>query len=175
MPNLLSLKAVVWSKKKQAFCSPSRQEFQWKIGIVWSECHTGQFCPPQTIHPDCACGIYTSPNPEAIAEYAGDPNSIYALMNLYGTADIWTGPLDLPGTYVVRSAGSRVVGLVNTNMLGFVLSPRRQVNITLACDIFQYSLFSWDEAREMIRATWREKADMDPFERSLFNGNQIPD
>lgn len=164
--NLLSLKAIFWDEPRKGFFSPSRNAFQWFPGIVQRECNRG--CEIDIINPDCTCGIYSSPNTKTLVEYAKRPNAVFALLNNYGWVDIWTGPHEFPGTYVLRSWGVKVVGIVGTMTDGSALQlePRRYQSALIGLDYFQVKIYPWEVAKEMMKFVWMRDVHINPFEYS---------
>jgi hypothetical protein len=161
---MLSLKTIAWDNDKKCFVSPSHTEYSWKPGINWAICE--KCAPKGEIQLDCTCGVYHSPNPEALTEYESYPTSIIALVKMYGVYDIWSGPLpDLPWTYPTRSDGIRVVGVLGSGSLkaaGF-LEGTRGVTEVLALDKFQTTLLPWSLVRAMIQIRWLQHFQIDPY------------
>lgn len=169
--NILSVKCLAWSQERQVFHSPQKAEFEWKPGIISRACSK---CPTDQINLDCTCGIYASPNPEALYEYAVWPNTLFVLMNTYGWVDIWSGPKDLYWTNVTRSWGTQIVGLISMNPVKVShgnfemkpLNPAKQQSMLWAADYYQVNIFPWAVARSMIHTTW-ERAQYDQIGQGL--------
>ena len=167
--NLLSMKAVAWREDLGGgFFSPQRKSFVWSEGIVARACTS---CPDDKVNPNCTCGLYSSPNPEALPEYAKYPSCCFVLLENYGWADIWTGPRDLPNTYVLRSWGAQIVGVVGTLQDGpLSLEPHRFQTALLGVEKYNVKLFNWNVAKKMIEYTWMYSPDVgfSPFDTQQF-------
>lgn len=157
----LTLKTIAWDETRKGFYSPSQQGFLWQPGMVvvsqCPKCHKAS----GLLDLECTCGIYSSPNKKCLTEYAHYPNSIFMLMNNYGTCDIWTGPHDLPHTYVVRSWGAQIVGVIATARNDF--GPRFLTS-ALATEFFKADIYSLRDATEMIRQNWEDVAQLNIFQ-----------
>jgi hypothetical protein len=163
--NLLTLKALAFDAKTGTFYSPSHTGFEWRKGIIAKECSK---CTIDHCDPKCTCGIYSSPNPEVLLEYAHYSTSIIALMDTYGWDDIWTGPHDLPFTYVMRSWGTQIKGVVGTDFrTNTELSKTRQLSAMKACESFEVKAFPWFRVCRMIMANWATKGHLvkNPYDR----------
>jgi hypothetical protein len=161
---MYSLKTIAWDNKRHVFVSPAHTEYCWKPGVNWAIC--SKCAQLGEIQLDCTCGVYHSPNPEALSEYEVYPTSIIAMVKMYGVYDIWSGPTpDLPWTYPTRSDGIRVVGILGSGSLksaGF-LEGTRGITEGLAVSKFQVNLYPWKLARGMIRERWLKYFEIDPY------------
>jgi len=153
MTLLLSLKAVAFDVDRNGFYSPSQCDFVWPRGVVERQCDT---CNPREFDPGCHCGIYSSPNPEILTEYAKFSNTVYVLLNLYGWIDLWTGPADISDTFVIRSWGAKIIGVLATTAdpKPRKLPAQRQLSAILGVDYYGVDLMSWLQVKEMITITW---------------------
>lgn len=162
--NILSMKALSWRQDKLGFFSPQRGAFQWPKGVVASECRRG-ICGMHKYNSDCTCGLYSSPNPKALDEYAKYPSTVFVLLNLYGWLDCWTGPKDLPHTYVARSWGAQIVGIVGTMTDGspLKLEPHRYQSALLGFEHYGVKMYPWEVAKDMIQMTWVDQLGFSPY------------
>lgn len=164
--NLLSLKAVVRDPKSGKLFSPSKTSFAWGKGIIASQC-SGK-CPPFTIGDDCRCGIYSSPNLQALDEYHTFENSLVVLLHTYGEAEIWTAPSDIWDAYVVRSWGASIVGVLMSGEDHFTAKSRYMLEcLMLISQEFEVEIFIWKVIKEIITLNWKEKLGFDPYKADL--------
>ena len=167
--NLLSLKTVVWDDLAGSFRSPTRTEFIWPKGVIASDCHK---CNDE-YDPNCHCGIYSSPNPTTLKEYATYTSSVFVLLNLYGWVDIWTAPRDIPHAYVLRSWGAQIIGIVGDNANGKVmsLSATRQLTAINGATYYGVEIYPWQIAEAMISVTWKRHTNVvkDPYIKKEWN------
>jgi hypothetical protein len=182
---LLSLKILVLDDSKKAFSSPvvahGRKEYLWTADRrMIAECDK---CNPGfsgDIGKDCTCGLYSSPNFEAIAEYDHSKNAILCLLNLYGTVDIWYGPEgrragnhvngDLTHTFVLRSWGARIIGLVDRGLTEVEDSWwfNHSVASTVAAEILNVQIYSKDMVTSMIDKTWMDTVGYKPERKPIW-------
>jgi hypothetical protein len=169
--NLLSLKVLVLDINKRAFRSPvmshGRPEYLWSADRkMIAECDK---CNPGfsgTIGAECTCGLYSSPHLRAVEEYDGEEYAVLCLLNLYGTTDLWEGPLDhrldLTDTIICRSWGARIIGIVDRTTLprGYI-TDRRPIALPhlilasqIAADILNVDIFPWPIVKIMLNKTW---------------------
>jgi hypothetical protein len=172
------MKILVLDLDKKAFSSPvvryGRQEFLWSADRrMIAECEK---CNPGftgTIGKDCTCGLYSSPNFEALKEYDDHPQAVYCLLNLYGTVDIWYGPEgntkpgrwhDLRHTFVLRSWGAKIIGIVqrNTDAVTDSWFFNHDVAIAVAAEILNVPVYSKHIASMMIDKTWLDTTGYKP-------------
>ena len=162
--NAISLKTICYDTDLKAWVSPSHKEYHWHPGINLPTCsivHT-------KIPTDCRCGIYSSPNPLTLDEYASYKNSILVLLNNYSWIDIWTAPLDLNGMLVCRSGGARVIGIAwidpdKEDNPGFE-DPQRWAVALQGAEYFDVNAYPWKITKQLIQTTWIEWANVDPFD-----------
>jgi len=164
MTNILSLKTIAYNRDLKAWVSPSHKEYHWVPGINLPVCSVVH----DEIPTDCWCGIYSSPNPKTLDEYASYSNSIPVLLNNYSWVDIWTAPLDLNGMLVCRSGGARIIGVAwidpnNEENLGFK-DAQRWAAALQACEFFDVKAYPWKITKQLIQTTWIEWANVDPFD-----------
>ena len=160
---MFSLKTIAWNSDRKVFVSPSHTEYSWKPGINWAICE--KCAPNGKIGLDCTCGVYHSPNPEALEEYEFHKTSIIALVKMYVVYDIWDGPCNLSWTYPTRSDGIRVIGILGSGSLvskGF-LKGTRGITEGLALEKFHVSLYPWSTVRQWIQIKWLEYFQIDPY------------
>jgi len=158
---LLTLKTIALDAANGTVHSPDRPDFQWGNGTMVATCST---CKNIDVYnPNCTHGIYTSPNPEALDEYARYKNSIFVLGVIYGWFEPWPGPADLPNTFIFRSWGVRVVGLVNTALDGSRLSPQRWFSAVKASEIFNVQGRPWNLTQAMITESWKQNFGVNPY------------
>lgn len=124
-----------------------------------------------TIGLDCHCGIYGSPNPKALREYESHPTSFVALLNAYGRVDVWTAPDDIWDCYVLRAWAARVIAIVaikDGETIYDILNGTddRSMAAIAAVTHFDVPLYPWLKVQEMIRLTWEEHLQIDPFRAS---------
>jgi hypothetical protein len=162
MPNLLVLKAVAWNEDLKGFYSPSHSDFVWPKGIVARQCDR---CEIDHFDPICTCGIYASPNPETLIEYATKMNTVFVLLNTYGWVDVWTGPRDIPHTFIVRAWGAQIIGIVGETATGhpLKLSPQREQAAYIGAERYGVDIYPWLLVQSMIAVTWREHVKFNPF------------
>jgi len=164
--NILFMKTLAMDPVYQTYHSPQKKDFTWQEGIMVAQCEK---CAPEgTIGLDCKCGIYGSPNPMALREYETHPTSFVALLNAYGRVDVWTAPDDLPGCYVLRSWAARVIAIVsvrNGETTYDIMSGTddRSMAAVAALEHFKVPLYPWHMAKEMMKATWEEHLQINPF------------
>ena len=165
--NPLFLKTLVWNEQTKGFCSPTHHDFVWPKGIVARYCAK---CETDNFNPECTCGIYGSPHPNTLVEYAKYKNSVFVLMNSYGWMDVWTGPSDLPNTYITRSWGAQIIGIVGTMIKDhpFALSPQRLQVALLGVDYYQVEVLSWSVAKDMIAITWEQHMSLCKYPYSIL-------
>lgn len=153
MPHLLSLKAIAFDTERRGFYSPSHRDFLWTKDVVVASCN--RCANPDQFNPDCTHGIYSSPNVEALAEYATYKNSVLALMQCFGWIDIWTGPHDIPDAYILRSWGVQILGVIGESAPGIPLSGQRQLSAINANRLFDVPTYTFTLAKGMIALTWK--------------------
>jgi hypothetical protein len=164
--NILFLKTLAMDPKTLTYHSPQRKDFTWQEGIMVAQCEK---CAPEgTIGLDCHCGIYGSPNPEALKEYAVHPTSFVALLNAYGRVDVWTAPDDIWQCYVIRAWAARVVAIVaikDEDTIYDILNGTddRSMAAIAAITHFDVPLYPWLKTREMIEFTWEEHLQINPY------------
>jgi hypothetical protein len=187
MTNLLSLKVLNLNVSKRAFRSPvtggGRPEYLWsadrKMIAECDKCNPGFL---GTIGDECTCGLYSSPDLPAIAEYDDNVYAVLCLLNLYGTADLWWGPneitlggWDLSNTVICRSWGARIIGIVDRLDLPFWYptqrghseKPKLVLASQIASDILNVDIFPWSIVEIMIKKTWEEKTNIKDVRLSI--------
>ena len=169
---LLSLKILVLDDDKKAFRSPvvsrNRMEYLWSADRkMVAECDKCQPMFSGEIGDNCTCGLYSSPNFEAIAEYDNGKYAVICLLNLYGKVDIWYGPEgkmtwayqtygDLRHTFICRSWGARIVAVVDRSDDTGMQSHDRNIAMTTAAEILNVPVFGKGLATAMIDKTWMD-------------------
>jgi hypothetical protein len=179
--NPLTLKTLAYNTDISAWCSPSKKDFLWKPGINKSECDLDirlsmAYIPNILDHQTHHCGIYSSPNPKTLREYATYETSIVVLLNNYGFLDIWTAPIDLNGYYICRSWAARIVAVawfhpIDENKPGYEQDGAKWAAACHAMDTFGINALPWKEIKEMIKVTWNITG-LDPFDKEyvkVFN------
>ena len=165
--NLLTLKTIAYNSTDDVLYSPSHRDFAWSKGVIARACPR---CEIDSCDPNCTCGIYTSPNPETLKEYAKYAGSIHVLMNTFGWVDMWTAPRDiLDGRAVVmRSWGTEIIGIVAVDREKEQL---RALTMLRAAEIFEVAVFPWVMVKKMIQVSWRNMPGLiihDPYDKELF-------
>jgi hypothetical protein len=84
-------------------------------------------------------------------------------MKNYGTVDVWTGPKDLPNTYVCRSWATRIIGVLKEDND----NEQRYMSSVLAAEKFEVAIYQKWMATKMIQASWEVLADINPFEKGI--------
>lgn len=166
--NLLFLKTIAMDPVTQTYHSPQKKDYIWSDDIMVAQCE--KCAPVGTIGNDCHCGIYGSPNPEALVEYARHPTSFNVLLQAYGKVDIWTAPQDVGDglAYVLRSWAARVVAIVEDTKYQFWDSDNRATAAITASLLLNVSIYPLKLAKEMIATTWREHAGFDPYDNKGY-------
>ena len=162
--NPFVLKTIVWDEEDQRFCSPDRKSFVWGTDIVKSICTQDPKCPDDDIRDECTCGLYGSPNWQAINEYFRYPNSVMALMKCYNVLNIWTAPWDIPNCYVTRTWGMRVAHIVKPDVMkdrGNM--AQRYTSAVWAADYYNARVLDLAVINQIIKISWNEVCKIDPF------------
>lgn len=161
----LTLKTLAWDQKQRMFCSPTRTDFCWPPkAVVTSYCSRG--CEDGEMGEACKCGLYGSPNPEALEEYETHNTSIIAIMHCLGDFEIWPGPDDpsegqpLPDVFITRVWAAKIVGLVNDDPFGQTISVLKQRAILVGAQIYEIPVYPWEEAKDLIRHCWLNDPDI---------------
>ena len=162
--NPFVLKAIAWDEDQQKFCSPDRKKFTWDTDIVRSICTSDPQCPEDDIRDDCTCGLYGSPNWQAVDEYFRYPNSVMVLMKCYNVLNIWTGPHDLSDCYVTRTWGMRVAHVVKPDIIrdGGKMAQRLMAAVW-AADYYNCSVLDIAVIEQIIKISWNEVCGINPF------------
>ena len=171
--NILFMKTLAMSPDTMTYHSPQRKDFTWNDGIMVAQCEK---CAPEgTIELDCHCGIYGSPNSEALTEYAVHPTSFNVLLQAYGRVDIWTAPRDVGNgnAYVLRSWAARVIGLVEETHYQFFSSDVRAQAAVAASMHFDVAIYPLEMVKSMIKTTWEEHMQIDPYRVTGYPWFQI--
>lgn len=155
---LLSLKTIAWNETHHGFFSPSHRGFMWEKDVIVAGCEHVEV--HGQIGMDCTCGIHSSPNARVLKDYQHFPNSVIVLLSLYGMVDTWTGPKDLPNTYVVRSWGAQVVGVAKEEFT----NKQRFMSSVLAAQCFEVAIEPLEMLEAMIQSTWKSVVDIDPYQ-----------
>jgi len=151
--NRLSLKAVVYNPITNAFHSPTRQSFTWSKDVTARACPK---CNTDQVNPDCTCGIYSSPNPAVLTEYARSRNSVYVVLNTFGWDDICLAPEDVGPGLVLRSWGAQIVMAVSTELNGQPLEPQRQLCMIKLLENFDITPYPWGMVKTIIKVNWNQ-------------------
>jgi len=160
--NLLTFKSIAWDERRKGFYSPSHPEYLWDNGIAIRDCVRG--CQGRQYDADCRCGIYTSPNWDALDEYAKYPNSIHVLMEIYGWLEIWPGPeRDLPDAFILRSWGTKIKAIINTTPEGEVVLPQRWNTALLMAERMKKPIFPWHMTKTLVEINWKSIFDISPY------------
>lgn len=161
---VLSLKTLLWKPNTQELVSPQKKFYTWQDGYMTAQCDS---CGEE-FDPECTCGIYHSPHPEALEEYAKYPSSIFALIKLYGWTDRWYAPMDvLKGkAFAIRTWRVRIVGFVADDPFGGAQwNLQRMLAVTEVAQRFQkYLIYPWFQAKDLVRKTWIEEWNIDPYQ-----------
>lgn len=159
---ILSLKTLAYNTTNRSFFSPSRNDFKWEKGIIVSWCEKKHDISNLEKVTDeirsCTCGIYSAPNRAALLEYEKYPNSILVLLRLYGWWDLFTGPHDLPNTFVMRSWGARIIGVQMEDK-----TTQRYMSSVLAAQEFGVSIYPKGFIEEMIQISWLKSGLTNPY------------
>jgi hypothetical protein len=163
--NILFLKTLAMNPNTLTYHSPQQKDFTWEGGIMVAKCE--KCAPLGTIGIDCHCGIYGSPNPEALTEYAVHETSFNALLQAYGRVDVWTAPDDLWYCYVLRVWAARVIGIVETDGLDLLAPDARGQAAITAAGYFNCGIYSIPMAKGMIDITWKAHLNIEPYGAKL--------
>lgn len=149
--NLLTLKTIAYNPVDDTLYSPSHTGFAWSKGIIARACHR---CDTDAFNPDCTCGVYGSPNVEALKEYAKYVNSIHVVMNTYGWVDIWSAPRDIlgGGGLITRAWGTQIVGVVHVDAH---TNPQRAITMLRAAELFEVPVWPLVMVKALIQASWK--------------------
>lgn len=175
--NILFLKTLAMSPETMTYHSPQQKDFTWQEGIMVAQCEK---CAGEgTIGLNCHCGIDGSPNPEALREYESYPTSFVALLNAYGRVDVWTAPDDIWQCYVLRAWAARVVAIVavrDGETIYDILNGTddRSMATVAAIANFDVPLYPWIFTHDLIKLTWEQHLQIDPFNASREDPWQKP-
>lgn len=155
----LSLKTIAFDSNRNGFYSPTMSNFLWPMGdnIVESGCEHAE--KVGMLGEDCHCGIWSSPNEDALDEYAKYPNSVLLFLNTHGRSIVWPGPFDIPNTHVLRSWGIRIIGVIREIKQG-EKNAERILSMAYAREYFSPDgntpLEVWElaDAQRLIQQNW---------------------
>jgi hypothetical protein len=163
MSATLFLKTIAFDVNRNGFYSPSQDGFLWPKDIAIAQCV--KCAKIGTIDPECACGLYGSPNPETLVEYHKFPNSIVVILAAFGRFVIHWGPRGLEQFYVVRARGARIVGIVLSDLVtGYNVQGQRIWSAIQAMNYYDVEGKNIETAKNMIRQSWlRWEKPFDPY------------
>jgi hypothetical protein len=163
--NILFMKTLAMDVVNQTYHSPQRKDFTWQEGIMVAQC--ADCASTGTIGLGCTCGIYGSPNIEALDEYAKHPTSFNVLLQAYGRVDVWTAPDDIWQAYIVRCWAAKVIGIVEDKNYPLFDNNIRSQAAVAATYCFDVKAYPLKFAKDMIRETWLikdNKVCIDPYD-----------
>jgi hypothetical protein len=159
--NVLMMKTIAMNPDKNIYLSPSRKDFTWEKDIMVARCE--QCAPTGTIGLECNCGIYGSPNIEALTEYESYSTSFNVLLNTYGRVDVWTAPDDIWACYIVRAWAAKVIGIVQDDRYPLLSNSLRSQAAVTAMDYFDVSAYSLKQAKQFVDVTWEMHLQIHPY------------